>query len=244
MQRLQSMPHQGSGPKVLFFVPTFNDHAEIPRLVEELRTLIPDSRVLVLDDGSKDPVSPSGDLFIRLDDNYGLGVGMHIALDHALAHGYSAMVRLDGDGQHVVGDVPRLLKPIREDAADVVIGERTNHDSGRDSRSLLRNLVKVYFSSTARLLTKSQAPSDVNSGLLALNEKAMAYVSNLTLERYPEPQILISAARAGLRLEAIAVEQRDRSDGTSTLSLFQAVRMVWRFTVFAIEEMTTRRLPK
>jgi glycosyltransferase involved in cell wall biosynthesis len=47
------------------------------------------------------------------------------ALRYAVEHGFDALVLLDGDGQHDPREIPKLLEPLTNDAADLVIGFRS-----------------------------------------------------------------------------------------------------------------------
>lgn len=222
-------------------VPTFNDRSEIAAILEQLRRH-PRAQALLIDDGSAtgldELVIGMEALHLRLPGNYGLGVCMHVALDHAIAAGYSAMARVDADGQHSVADLDRLLAPLDAQQADVVFGVRVNQGGG-----LARRLVKTYFGFVSRLMTRGEAPADVNSGFIAVNRTAMATLNNFALERYPEPQIVIVACRRGLRVRGVEVEQEPRRVGRSTLGLAQALRMVYRFSMFVLGELLVLRRP-
>ncbi|MBT4711437.1 MAG: glycosyltransferase family 2 protein [Alphaproteobacteria bacterium] len=232
----------GEAPGVLVFVPTFNDNARASELAQEISAESPDYRSLVIDDGSATSVQSgaAGDtgLQVRLPDNFGLGTVTHIAFDHALSAGYSAVVRIDGDGQHRISDIPRLLEPIQDGTADLVVGTRTNH---RARGSVLRSAAKIYFSFLARAITRGRAPSDINTGFFAANRTAMALLNQFTLERYPEPQLIVIACREGLRVRQVDIEQQERLQGRSTLGVVQAMRMFYRFNVFVINELIRGR---
>ena len=229
---------------VLLFVPTLNDHEQAALVLGEASTASPRYRLLLIDDGSATPFDrtrgPADALYIRLPANFGLGVGVHVAFDHVLAAGYRAAVRLDGDGQHRVEDVDRLLAKLDSGEADIVVGSRSNHDENADPGAKLRSLTKRYFALVSRLLTKGRAPADVNTGFFAANRHAIAYLSKFHLERYPEPQLFVLACRGGLRLAEVEVEQRSRTSGRSSLGMLQALGMVYRFTVFALAEILRR----
>jgi hypothetical protein len=102
-------------------------------------------------------------------------------------------------------------------------------------------MVSKYFSVVAKLITGGAAPIDVNTGFFAVNAKAMAKLNEFRLERYPEPQMFILAARSGLRIQEVEVEQRPRRSGCSTLGLFSAARFFYRFNIFVLGELLRGR---
>jgi len=232
--------------RVLVFTPSFNDHAGLAEIARSVEALGQDYRLLIIDDGSTVPADPDNlgrsTLHVRVPDNFGLGVCTHIAFDHALAHGYDTVVRVDADGQHPVEDVPRLVKPLQEKRADLVAGCRINHLQGRVGVSVwIRWFVKTYFARMASLVTRGKSPRDVNTGFFAANRDAVACLSRFYLERFPEPQIFIIACREGLRVAEVLVEQKPRKQGRSTLNFVHGARLLYRFNLLVLAEFLKLR---
>lgn len=213
----------------------------LPRIVSEIAALGNGYRALVIDDGSDPPlqIAPGAHLMVRLPANMGLGVCTHIAFAHALRHGYAAAVRVDADGQHRVQDVPRLVAALA--GADLVMGERTNQAVGGGLDGFGRRLLKRYYSLLARALTRGAISSDVNSGLFAVSPEAMRKLRSASFERFPEPEMFISAYRLGLRVTSVPVEQQRRTEGRSSLDVFASVLMFFRFNVFALGQLLRRK---
>ncbi|MBT3533654.1 MAG: glycosyltransferase [Rhodospirillaceae bacterium] len=231
--------------QTLVFIPTFNDVALLPTIIEEVLALDDNYVPLVIDDGSSprllEAALPNGCLLFSMPVNMGLGMCTHVALDHAVKYGYGAMLRIDSDGQHPVAMIPDLLLPIRNGDADMVIGTRENHGEGSGFGNFLRNLVKSYFSKVAAWITKGGVPRDVNSGFFALNQEAVGKLSLATLERFPEPQMLILAHKDGLRISEVVISQSPRQHGKTTLSFSHAARLIYRFSIFAAAEIVSFR---
>jgi glycosyltransferase involved in cell wall biosynthesis len=231
--------------KTLVFIPTFNDVALLPAIIEDVLALGDNHVPLVIDDGSSPRLSaavlPEGCLLFSLPTNMGLGLCTHIAMDHAMKYGYGALIRIDSDGQHPVGMVPELLSQIHNGVADLVVGTRENHSEGSGIGNLLRNFVKSYFSTVASWITRGAVPRDVNSGFFALSHDAIVKLSTTNLERFPEPQMLIMAHAAGLRIGEVEISQAPRRHGKTTLSITQAVRLIYRFSVFVAAEIVSFR---
>lgn len=236
---------QPHSEKTLIFIPTFNDLVLLPSIIKGVQALDDSFVPLIIDDGSSPQLQgstlPEGCFLFSLPDNLGLGTCTHIALDHALKFGYKALIRIDSDGQHPLEMIPEMLLPLQNDKADVVVGTRENHSEGSGIGIFFRNLVKSYFTFIAIWLTRGGVPTDVNSGFFALNQKAMIAVNSSTLERFPEPQMLILAHSTGLRITEISITQSSRQYGTTTLSVLQAARLIYRFSVFAAAEILSFR---
>ena len=99
-----------------------------------LLTALPLVRLLVVDHGSRNPISGRvlrvKDLLVRLPTNMCLGVGTHVAIDHALRYAYQILVWLDADGYHPVDWIADFLCSLRGDAAGLVSGDRVNQGEG------------------------------------------------------------------------------------------------------------------
>jgi glycosyltransferase involved in cell wall biosynthesis len=84
--------------------------------------------VIVVDDGSTDNTSTiaeaAGALVLRHIKNMGKGEALNTGIIEARMMNPDAVVVIDGDGQHLAGELPRLVYPILEDEADIVVGSR------------------------------------------------------------------------------------------------------------------------
>lgn len=109
--------------------------ALIPSLdvADTLSTVVAGARehvehVLVVDDGSSDDTSrvatAAGAELVRHDSNRGKGAALRAGLQRLRAHGYSHAFSLDGDGQHLAGEMPVLLDESRAHPEAIIVGSR------------------------------------------------------------------------------------------------------------------------
>jgi glycosyltransferase involved in cell wall biosynthesis len=230
---------------VLIFIPTYNDVKMLGNIAAQIRELLPEVRILIIDDGSTPAVKhqdPALDvLHARLPANFGLGVCTHVALEHALSQGCRAVVRIDADGQHPISEIPALLQRIDAGGTDIVVGTRVNRNIKKGLAAWSRQVVRWYLAAVAARMSGRRAPRDVNSGFFALNSEAALTLNKFQLDRYPEPQIFILGCREGLRVEEIPITQTERRDGTSTLTIVHALRLLYRFNIFVFGELLRDR---
>ena len=227
--------------RVLVFIPTFNDAQELVRIVNEINSLEGLYTPLVVDDGSTVPVDPaglpSGTLLVRFPANFGLGVATHVAFDHALNNNYDIVARIDSDGQHPIEMLPELVKPIRVDGKELVVGSRVNRQAGKGVRRILAASVRNYLSIVSRLMTGGKAPWDVNSGLFAISLDAIGKLRLVQFERFPEPQMYVLCGRMGIGAHEIPVSQDQRRHGRSTVTNGRALALFYRFNIFVLAEL-------
>jgi len=184
-----------------------------------LRVACPDLDLLVIDDGSTDDTVACLDRldvrWLRFPERMGIGSAMRAGLRYAVRFGYEAAVRIDGDGQHRAEDIGRLLAPIREGAADVVLGSRYNLPrTGRAGLSRLaqRLLGACISAQIGRRVT------DPTSGFCALGRRAIRLLAEHHPTGYPEPELQLFLSRNALDVVEVPVEARSRLAGVSSLT--------------------------
>lgn len=221
--------------KTLVFIPTYNDFAHLNAIVESILNKHDDFSILVIDDGSTDSRTiPPCCLVATLPFNLGLGVATHIAFDHALEHEYDVVIRVDADGQHNIDDIEKLIEPISVNDADISIGSRVNRYSGKSIRIFLTKIASAYFRFLSRVFFRKVSLDDFNSGFMAFNSKAVAYLNKFELERYPEPQIILYALQGELTVKPVDTKQNPRTIGKSSIQLWQATMLLFRFTIYCV----------
>lgn len=118
----------------LVAIPAYNEAATIGEVVRDVLEHV--DSVLVVDDGSTDETASvarsAGAEVVEHDRNSGYGAALKTAFVEARDRGVQRLVTLDGDGQHDVNDVGRLLDVMDDSDAEVVIGSRFADDVNTD----------------------------------------------------------------------------------------------------------------
>jgi glycosyltransferase involved in cell wall biosynthesis len=174
--------------KLIIQIPCFNEAAQLPATLADLPRSLPgfDSvQWLVIDDGSSDETAAVAracgvDHIVRLTNNKGLASAFQAGLDAALKLGADVVVNTDADNQYCGGDVARLVAPILEGRADMVIGDREVRDV--EHFSPLKRALQRLGSWVVRQASQTSVP-DTTSGFRAYNREAalqMLVVSRFT----------------------------------------------------------------
>ncbi len=187
---------------MIVLIPAFNEAKQLPAVLREVRESSPEALVIVVDDGSSDETAKvaraGGALVLRHPFNLGYGAALQTGYKEALRRGATCLVQLDADGQHDPACLADLLAPIRSNEADVVIGSRFSEDTGYRMgalRGIGRRLIGALGSLAGVRVT------DPTSGLQALGPRALAlYVQDFFPPDYPDVDVLVTAARHGLRI--------------------------------------------
>jgi glycosyltransferase involved in cell wall biosynthesis len=217
----------------LVFIPAWNEEANLPAVVDDLRAVLPDTDVLVVDDGSTDRTADvareHGAAVESLGRNRGLAVGIAAGYRWALDHGYAYCGRVDADGQHPARELARLLALVRADECDVAVGSRFVSGDGyapyRYRPSPARRLGTAVLRRAMKLVL-GRPFGDATSGLYAVNAKALPLLAVPFTSGAPEVEALIRVADAGLRIKEVPVTMEARASGESKLRGSKAVGLV------------------
>ena len=208
----------------LVFLPAWNEEENLPAVLDELHDVLPDADLLVVDDGSTDGTAEvaraAGAEVVSFGQNRGLPAGIAAGYAHAREHGYDLCGRVDADGQHPVVELERLLERVREGECDVAVGSRFASGEGfapyrympsaprRFGTALLRRAMKIVL---------RRPFFDATSGMYAANAKALPVLAEPYTTEAPEVEALLRLSEAGLRVDEVPVEMRERAGGESKL---------------------------
>lgn len=118
--------------KLIIQIPCYNEEKTLPHTIRDLPKEIPgvdEIEYLVIDDGSTDrTVEVARELgvhhIVRQPRNRGLAMTFMTGIDACLRLGADIIVNTDGDNQYKGQDIPKLIQPILEGKAEVVVGDR------------------------------------------------------------------------------------------------------------------------
>lgn len=210
-----------SAPRVLVIIPAKDEEASLPLTLDEVARKAPGTRILVVNDGSRD-ATPAvarerGVPVVSHPVNLGVGAALQTGFRWALQRGYDVGVQLDADGQHDPSYLEALLAPVLDGSCDVSIGSR--YVSRTAYRApLTRRLGMLLFSGLVRL-TVGQRITDTTSGFRAYNRAVMEACQYDFPKDFPDAPLLIDLARRGFRLTEVPVEMRAREAGRSFYTL-------------------------
>jgi glycosyltransferase involved in cell wall biosynthesis len=215
------------------FIPAWNEEANLPAVLGELAHELPGTDVLVVDDGSTDATAAvargHGAEVVSFGENRGLRAGIAAGYREAHERGYAYCGRVDADGQHPVHELRRLLDLVRSDSCDVAVGSRFaaghGYEAGRYEPSPARRF-GIGLLQKAMHVRLGRPFHDPTSGMAAVNALAMPVMAAPYVSGAPEVEALLRLKRAGLRVEEVAVDMRERQGGESKLQGKKAVKLV------------------
>jgi glycosyltransferase involved in cell wall biosynthesis len=222
-------------PRRIAIVPARNEAGAIGGVLDELRAFDPSLDVVVVDDASPDRTAAlaaaRGAAVVRLPFNLGIGGAVQTGFKYALEHGYDIAVRLDGDGQHVPAELPKLLGPLERGEADIVVGSRFVGGAEGEYRPPIARRAGIRFFARIVSLLVRQRVTDTTSGFQALNRKGIALFAADYPHDYPEVEATVMVVKNRLRLVEVAATMREREHGTSHINTLRSVYYVLKVTL-------------
>ena len=163
--------------KLFVQIPCLNEQLTLPRVIHEIPRRIDgvdETKVLIVDDGSTDNTAEiatgaGADYVVRIPTRQGLARAFSIGLNRCLELGADIIVNTDGDHQYDGRDIPKLIRPILEGKADIVVGDR--QPATLHHFSLIKRKLQALGSRTLSFLSRMEVP-DATSGFRAYSREA------------------------------------------------------------------------
>ncbi len=215
---------------VFIIVPAFNESEALANVLDQL-TRSP-YNVIVIDDGSSDDTSAIALRFpvvvLRHICNLGQGAALQTGITYALARAETKfIITFDSDGQHEANDLERLLRPLRQQTCDVVLGSRFMPGGETVNMEFSKRVLLRAAARFTRLLTGLRV-TDSHNGLRALTRAAAERICISQNRMAHASQILAQIAAAGLSYcEApvkIVYTAYSKQKGQS---IFNSLNIVW-----------------
>ncbi len=183
---------------ILTCIPAFNEGKIIDEVIKKCLKF--SDQVVVCDDGSTDDTyeiaDAAGAHVIRHDVNIGKGEALRTLFKFAIHSKNDIIVTIDGDGQFLPEEIPKLVSDIEEKKSDIVIGYR--FDDATDMPNY-RRFGNKMLDKMANMVTELSV-SDTQSGYRAYSKDVIEKL-NFNIKGFgADVEILIDAANKGFRI--------------------------------------------
>ncbi|MGD1919777.1 MAG: glycosyltransferase family 2 protein [Pleurocapsa sp.] len=195
--------------KLIIQIPCYNEESTLGLTLSELPRSLPGiDRIewLIINDGSRDRTvevaQASGvDHIVNFKRNQGLAIGFMAGLEASLEAGADIIVNTDADNQYCAGDISKLIRPILEGRAEIVIGARPIQEIKHFSP--IKKFLQRLGSLVVRLASNTRIP-DAPSGFRAISREA-ALRLNVFNEYTYTLETIIQAGQRGLSITSVPI---------------------------------------
>ena len=214
----------------LIIVPTYNELVSAPLLVRRIFKYIPESNILVVDDGSPDKTA---DVIRELQQEFptlhllerktklGLGSAYRLGFTWGLERGYEELIEMDADLSHRVRDLKKMIEAKElQPNTDLVIGSRWVSGGKTENWSKSRELL----SRAANLYVRAMLGMGVKDSTAGFRIYSSSILERLNLEAIKSEgysfQIEMTRAvyKLGGKMIEVPITFRERENGVSKMS--------------------------
>ena len=195
--------------KLIIQIPAYNEEISLPLTLASIKRHyegIDKVEILVINDGSTDRTPYIAQDYgvehiLTLHSNMGLAKAFTLGLQYCIDNGADIIVNIDADNQYNADDIDKLIWPIVNNKADIVIGTRPV--SRIKQFSFIKKLLQKIGSKVVRLLS-STGTEDAPSGFRAFSRKAATMMNVFDNYTYTIETIMQSKSK-GLTIESVPI---------------------------------------
>ena len=199
--------------KLIIQIPCYNEAEtleialnELPKHIEGIDKI----EYLIINDGSKDNTVEVAKRWgvhyiVNFKKNRGLAKGFMAGLDACLSNGADIIVNTDADNQYNGQDIEKLVRPIIDGKADIVIGDRPIDST--EHFSPLKKKLQHFGSWVVRVASNTDIP-DAPSGFRAMSREAAMRI-NVTNEYTYTLETIVQAGREKIPMTHVAINTND-----------------------------------
>jgi dolichol-phosphate mannosyltransferase len=219
-------------------LPTYEEAANVERIVAEARAKLPESaQVLIVDDNSPDGTGEIAERLAGEEDavhvlhrpvKEGLGPAYVAGFKQALAEGAGLIVEMDADFSHEPAYLPRLLEAAER--ADLVLGSRYVDGGGVADWGALRQTISRGGSAYSRLVL-GLGVRDLTGGFKCFRREVLEAIDldAIRSRGYAfQVEMTYRAIELGFRVVEVPIVFHDRQDGKSKMNRSIVWEAIWR----------------
>ncbi len=211
---------------VLLIIPAYNEEENILKTCKMIQKNKNKYDYIIINDGSKDKTEEiciKNKLpYITLIHNLGIGGAVQTGYKYAYENSYDIAVQFDGDGQHDIKYVEKLIQPIVNGEVDFSIGSRFVEELSKFKSTGARRIGIKMISFFIKLFTGKKV-YDTTSGFRAVNKKIIEQFQSNYPTEYPEPVSTTELLKKGYKLKEVSVEMNEREGGVSSIRAWKNI---------------------
>ena len=192
--------------EILIGIPAYNEAKNLPKILPELQKL--SYKIAICNDGSTDATGEVAEKYgvtvINHSKNLGYGAAVRSLFLKAKDMGCDVLVTFDADGQHRIDDINKVVNPIIQKQAEIVIGSRFLDEGEKEVPTYRKVGIKVITKITNASIKKQL--TDSQSGFRAYSKKVLNELNPSELGMGISTEILIKASSKDFRILEVPIK--------------------------------------
>lgn len=207
--------------KIAVLIPCYNEELTVTKVVTDFRKELPDADIFVYNNNSTDKtkeLAVKAGAIVR--DEYRQGKG-NVVRSMFRDIDADIYVMVDGDDTYPAEEVMKLITPVREGKADMVIGDRLSSTYYEENKRPFHNFGNSLVKGLINFLFKSDL-DDIMTGYRAFSKKFVKCMPVMSDGFQIETEMTIFALTNNMQLVNVPITYRDRPEGShSKLNTFK-----------------------
>ena len=200
--------------KIAVLIPCYNEEVTIKKVIEDFKKELPKADIYVYNNNSKDKtyeIASKCDAIVRNEYNQGKGNVVRRMFREIDADIY---VMVDADDTYPAEFVHKLIEPIRNKTADMVVGDRlSNGTYKKENKRMFHNFGNNLVKKAINTIFKSNL-NDIMIGYRAYNKMFVKNIPVLSSKFEIETEMTLHALDKKFIVKEIPIEYRDRPEGS------------------------------
>lgn len=227
--------------KILLIIPAYNEERNIENTVNKIINSKQNFDYIIINDGSTDNtkyICEKNDYStINLVSNLGIGGAVQTGYKYALEHNYDVAIQFDGDGQHDIDSVHKLINQINK-GYDIAIGTRFLDKEVSDFKSTKVRRIGIRIISNLIYIFTKKRVTDPTSGFRAVNKNVIKKFADSYPTEFPEPISIVNLLKNKYTYIEVPVKMFERKEGKSSIhswkNIYYMVNVCFSMFIVAI----------
>jgi glycosyltransferase involved in cell wall biosynthesis len=201
--------------KIAVLIPCYNESRTVKKVVEDFRHVLPEAAIYVYDNNSTDGtdgIAREAGAIVRYEHQQGKGNVIRRMFREIDAEVY---LMVDGDDTYPAEAAPEMVRRVREDHSDMVVGDRLSSTYYTENKrpfhnfgnSFVKNCINRFFDTNIQ---------DIMTGYRAFNYQFVKTFPVLSKGFEIETEMSIHAADKHMQVDNVVIEYRDRPEGSES----------------------------
>lgn len=199
--------------KIAVLIPCYNESATISKVVADFRRALPEAKIYVYDNNSKDDtarLAEQAGAVVRHEYSQGKGNVMRRMFREIDAECY---ILVDGDDTYPAEVAPKLAEPILQHKAEMVVGDRLSSTYFTENKRPFHNFGNSIVRGSINFLFHTEI-KDIMTGYRAFSYEFVKTYPVLSKGFEIETEMSIHSIERNMRIENVVIEYRDRPAGS------------------------------
>lgn len=215
--------------RIVAVIPCFNVEATLEKVIDGIKDIVDD--IVVVNDGSTDNTKRVAEekkvKVVEHEKNMGLGYALRTGFREAMKDNFDAVITIDGDGQHGIEDIRKVVEEYRSGNYSVIIGSRLKLKSewkNFPKERLAGNLLMTFLTNLACGI---KVTTDSQSGLRLIEREVLEKLELRSKRMEISSEIILEIRRNNFPIHEVPIKAIYREEKSNYKVVLDSLRILF-----------------